>query len=91
MLEELDYAVLLVDLPQQQLIAGDTCTVLLVHNNGQAYTVEFAAQGEGIFGEPFAIETLSETQLRLIHPDEIQHIRQRTVGDRTISHLSLLR
>ena len=73
MLEELDRAVLLVDLPLQGLTAGDIGTVVMVHAGGQGYTVEFLTLG----GETIAVETLSATHVRPIHPDEIAHVRQR--------------
>jgi len=76
MLEELDRAVLLVDLPQQGLKAGDIGTVVMVHNGGQGYTVEFLTLG----GDTVAVETLSAAQVRPVHPDEIAHVRQRTAA-----------
>ena len=73
MLEELDRAVLLVDLPQQGLTTGDIGTVVRVHANGQGYTVEFLTLG----GETIAVETLTAAQVRPVHRDEIAHVRQR--------------
>ncbi len=73
MLAELDRAVLLVDLPQQRLTAGDIGTVVMVHAGGQGYTVEFLTLG----GETIAVETLAAIQVRPVRPDEIAHVRQR--------------
>jgi hypothetical protein len=73
MLEELERAVLLVDLPHMGLTVGDIGTVVMVHAGGQGYTVEFLTLG----GETIAVETLLATQVRSIRPDEIAHVRQR--------------
>jgi Domain of unknown function (DUF4926) len=46
MLQELDRAVLLVDLSQQRLAAGDIGTVVNIHNDGgREYTEEHEAKG----------------------------------------------
>lgn len=73
MLQELDRAVLLVDLPLQGLTAGDIGTVVMVHAGGQGYTIEFVTLG----GNTIAVETLTATQIRDVRPDEIAHARQR--------------
>jgi hypothetical protein len=73
MLQELDRAVLLVDLPQAGLTAGDIGTVVMVHAVGQGYTVEFLTLG----GQTVAVETLSANQVRAVRSDEIAHVRQR--------------
>ncbi len=75
MFNELDRAVLLVDLPQQRLTAGDVGTVVMVHAGGQGYTVEFFTLG----GETIAVETLLASQVRPVRSDEIAHVRQRAV------------
>jgi hypothetical protein len=74
MLQELERAVLLVDLPQQGLAAGDIGTVVMVHAGGQGYTVEFVTLG----GDTIAVETLTATQVRAVQANEIAHARQRT-------------
>jgi hypothetical protein len=76
MLHELDRAVLLVDLPQQRLTAGDIGTVVMVHAGGQGYTVEFLTLG----GQTIAVETLTAAQVRPVHPDEVAHVRQRAAA-----------
>jgi hypothetical protein len=73
MLQELDRAVLLVDLPQAKLTAGDVGTVVIVHAGGQGYTVEFVTLG----GETVAVETLAANQVRAVRADEMTHVRQR--------------
>lgn len=76
MLEELERAVLLVDLPQQGLTAGDIGTVIMVHAGGQGYTVEFLT----LRGATIAVETLPATQVRAVYLDEIAHVRQRAIA-----------
>lgn len=73
MLEELERAVLLVDLPAVGLTVGDIGTVVIIHAGGQGYTVEFLT----LAGKTIAVETLSALQVRPVHPDEIAHVRQR--------------
>ncbi len=76
MLEEFEQAILLVDLPQQGLAAGDIGTVVMVHAGGQGYTVEFMT----LRGETVAVETLLATQVRPIQANEVAHVRQRTIA-----------
>ena len=44
-LHELDPVVLVKDLPEEGLSAGQTGTVLFVHGAGQAFEVEFLLEG----------------------------------------------
>jgi len=71
MLEELASAVLTNDLPAQGLRAGDIGTVVMVHQAGQGYTVEFMT----LNGETLAVVTLTAAQVRPIHANEIAHVR----------------
>jgi hypothetical protein len=73
MLQELERAVLLVDLPEVGLMTGDIGTVVMIHAAGQGYTVEFVTLG----GKTIAVETLTATQVRAVGSDEIAHVRQR--------------
>lgn len=72
MLEEFDRAVLLADVPQSGLTAGDIGTVVMVHAGGQGYTIEFMT----LDGKTIAVETLSANRVRPIHANEIAHVRQ---------------
>lgn len=58
MITELDLVVLTRDLPQQGLQEGDLGTVVLVHQNGLAYEVEFVTLG----GETIAVVMLPQRQ-----------------------------
>jgi hypothetical protein len=72
MIEELASVVLTTDVPERGLTAGDIGTVVMVHQGGRGYTVEFVTLG----GETVAVVTLAAGQIRPIRPDEIAHARQ---------------
>lgn len=72
MIQELDRVVLQTDIPAHGLRAGDVGTVVMVHQGGQGYTVEFLT----LAGETVAVETLDAAQVRAIKPNEITHARE---------------
>ncbi len=69
---ELESVVLTTDLAEHGLSAGDIGTVVLVHEGGKGYTVEFMTLG----GKTIAVVTLLAHQIRAIAKDEIAHARQ---------------
>ena len=71
MIRELDQVVLECDLPMHRLARGDVGTVLLVHDDGAGYEVEFTA----LDGETIAVATLSANQVREVGQHEIAHAR----------------
>lgn len=71
MINELDSVVLTADLPKDGLTAGDIGTVVLVHENGRGFTVEFMT----LAGTTIAVATLMSHQVRPIAKDEIAHAR----------------
>ena len=71
MARELDTVILKVDLPESGLRAGDLGTVVLVHQGGAAYEVEFAT----LDGETIAVNSLLREQVRPIGRREIAHAR----------------
>ncbi|MDY7010265.1 MAG: DUF4926 domain-containing protein [Planctomycetota bacterium] len=71
MMKELDTIILAEDLPDRGLQAGDIGTVVLVHQDGAGYEVEFAA----LDGETVAVVTLLSKQVRPIGRHEIAHAR----------------
>ena len=71
MIKELDSVVLTTNLPQDGLTAGDLGTVVLVHENGRGFTVEFMT----LAGTTLAVVTLLAHQVRPIAKDEIAHAR----------------
>ncbi len=71
MMEELDTVVLAADLPDLGLQAGDVGTVVLVHEGGHGYEVEFTT----LDGKTVAVATLESSQVRAAAQQEIAHAR----------------
>jgi hypothetical protein len=71
MIRELDRVVLTTDLPEYRLKEGDIGTVVLVHQGGKGYEVEFVT----LDGETVAVVSLFDTQLRPIGHREIAQAR----------------
>ncbi len=71
MIRELDLVILECDLAQHGLTRGDVGTVVLVHEGGAGYEVEFTA----LDGETIAVVTLSADQVRAAVGGEIAHAR----------------
>ncbi len=71
MIRELDRVVLTADLPEYRLKEGDLGTVVLVHQGGKGYEVEFVT----LDGETVAVVSLFDTQLRPIGHREIAQAR----------------
>jgi Domain of unknown function (DUF4926) len=70
-IEEFDLVVLKPDLPTQRLAAGDVGTVVLVHQQGADYEVEFTM----LSGETLAVVTLDASDVRPVEPRNIVHAR----------------
>jgi hypothetical protein len=71
MIRELDQIVLTAALPDLGLEAGDIGTVVLVHENGAGFEVEFVT----LTGETLAVTTLTNDQVRPIRRGEIASAR----------------
>ncbi len=71
MIRELDEVILDCDLPQHGLRSGDMGTVVLIHENGAAYEVEFTE----LDGQTIAVVTLLAEQVRPVGSGEIAHAR----------------
>ena len=72
MIRELDQVVLECELPDYGLARGDVGTVVLVHDRGAGFEVEFTA----LDGETIAVATLSADQVREVTRKEIAHARE---------------
>ena len=72
MIDELSTVVLTTDLPQHDLRAGDLGTVVMTHQSGEGYTVEFVT----LSGDTVAIVTLMADQIRATRPNDIAHARE---------------
>jgi hypothetical protein len=71
MFRELDRVVLTTPVPALGLVAGDIGTVVLVHERGKGYEVEFVTLG----GETLAVTTLLAGDVRPVERNEIAHAR----------------
>jgi hypothetical protein len=72
MIQELDTVILTRDIPEQKLCKGDLGVVVLVHQDGSAYEVEFVTLG----GETLAVVTLPADAVRAATGREIAHARE---------------
>jgi len=72
MIKEHDCSVLLQDLPENSLKAGDIGTVVHIHKGGAGYEVEFMT----LVGETVAVVTLLPSQLRPIARRDLAHVRE---------------
>lgn len=71
MIQELEDVILKSDLPLDGLQQGDIGTVVLIHQEGKGYEVEFTS----LDGETVAVVTLPASQVRPAHTREIAHAR----------------
>jgi len=71
MIDELDCVVLTKDIPEHGLAAGDIGTVVMVHEAGRGFEVEFVT----LDGETLAVASLSAAQIRPVAHREIAHAR----------------
>ena len=72
MIKEHDRVVLLKDVPQQGLKAGDVGTVVHIYRHGKAFEVEFMT----LDGKTVAIVTLPASHVRTISGRDITHARE---------------
>ncbi|MFN2398560.1 MAG: DUF4926 domain-containing protein [Gemmatimonadaceae bacterium] len=71
MIRELDRVVLTKPLDELSLEPGDLGTVVLVHEEGLGFEVEFVT----LDGETYAVTTVMADDVRPIHQNEIAHAR----------------
>lgn len=74
MIKEHECIVLLRDLPENSLKAGDIGTVVHIHEGGTGYEVEFMI----LAGETVTIVTLLPGQLRAISRHDLAHVCELT-------------
>jgi hypothetical protein len=72
MIDELNTVVLTTDLPQYGLCTGDLGTVVMVHQEGRGYTVEFMT----LRGDTIAVATLAADQVRPTRSNDVAHVRE---------------
>jgi hypothetical protein len=71
MIKELDLVALTRSVPDDKLEAGDVGTVVMVHEGGKGYTVEFMT----LTGDTLGVVTLEAGDIRPIRDREIAHAR----------------
>jgi hypothetical protein len=71
-IREHDLVVLTADIPDENLKRGDVGTVVLVHQAGAGYEVEFAT----LAGETLAVVTVPADAVRPVGDKEIAHVRR---------------
>jgi Domain of unknown function (DUF4926) len=72
MINEHDCVVLVQDMPEEGLKAGDVGTVVHIHRQGAAYEVEFIT----LTGRTVAVATVTASQLRSVTARDISHARE---------------
>ena len=72
MIKEHDRVVLLEDVPEEGLKAGDVGTVVHVYRQGEAFEVEFMT----LDGGTVAIVTLPASKVRTVSSRDITHVRE---------------
>ena len=76
MIKEHDRIVLLKDLPEDGLQAGDVGAVVHIHRQGEAFEVEFMT----LDGGTVAVITLLSSQIRAVSKRDITHVRELAVS-----------
>lgn len=71
MIREHDCIVLLENLVEDGLVAGDVGTVVHVHRDGEAFEVEFATYS----GHTVAVATVLASQVRAVASGDLHHVR----------------
>ena len=77
MFKEHERIVLISDLLEEGLVAGDVGTIVHIHPGGEAFVVEFMA----LDGNTVAIATVLPSQARLVTDQDITHARKMTLTD----------
>ncbi|MHB8321033.1 MAG: DUF4926 domain-containing protein [Acidithiobacillus sp.] len=71
MIQELDTVILMQDYHDQGLVKGDMGAVVMVHDGGKAFEVEFVT----LAGDPLGVLTLTADEVRPISARDMPHVR----------------
>jgi hypothetical protein len=71
-MKEHDCVVLMKDMPEHGLLAGDIGTIVHIHGQAEAFEVEFMT----LAGATVAIATLLSTEVRPVNPRDLAHARE---------------
>ena len=77
MFKEHERIVLITDILEEGLVAGDVGTIVHIHPREEAFVVEFMA----LDGNTIAIATVLPSQTRLVTDKDITHAREMTMTD----------
>lgn len=72
MIKEHERAVLIVDLPENHLRAGDVGTIVHIYNDGAAYEIEFFT----LDGRTLDVVTVEAEDVRPVSGRDVLHIRE---------------
>ncbi len=70
MIQELDTVILVKDYPDQGLVKGDMGAVVMVHDGGKAFEVEFVT----LAGDTLGVLTLTADEVRPISARDVPHV-----------------
>jgi hypothetical protein len=76
MISELDLVALENDVSEHHLVAGDVGTIVMVHDHGKGYEVEFVTSG----GDTIAVLSLAAKEVRPLAGREVLHARELTTA-----------
>ena len=76
MINEHDCVVLLRDLPEECLAAGDVGTVVHIHGGGEGYEVEFMT----LTGDTIAVASVEASSVRPVAQRDVVHVRELAVA-----------
>ena len=71
MIQELDTVILMQDYHDQGLVKGNMGAVVMVHDGGKAFEVEFTT----LAGDPLGVLTLAEDEIRPVSARNVPHVR----------------
>uniref|UniRef100_E6QG57 DUF4926 domain-containing protein n=1 Tax=mine drainage metagenome TaxID=410659 RepID=E6QG57_9ZZZZ len=71
MIQELDTVILVQDYPDRGLVKGELGAVVMVHDGGKAFEVEFVT----LAGDTLGVLTLPADEVRPISTRDVPHVR----------------
>ncbi|MDD5375539.1 DUF4926 domain-containing protein [Acidithiobacillus sp.] len=71
MISELDTVILLRNRPNEGLVKGNIGAVVMVHDGGKAFEVEFIT----LAGDPLGVLTLAEDEILPVSARDVPHVR----------------
>lgn len=72
MIKEFDQVVLVEDLPEHKLVAGDLGVVVMIHGEGKGYELEIFS----VDGRTLDVVTVAAHQVRPVSRRDVHHVRE---------------